>query len=124
MKEKGLHFNTFVGHLLSIVTQEEIVEKFKQYSGLAKSIRAHGNFAEHVPFALLNLLLLEINGLNKYLLHMFGIALIVSRILHIEFGVKKAHAIGFGRRLGMQLLLIPMGIMMIINIMYSLPYLL
>ena len=49
---------------------------------LSQAIRVHGNFAEYVPFALLLLLLAEINHANPLLLHGIGVALIISRLLH------------------------------------------
>ncbi len=58
---------------------------------LARAIRVHGNALEYIPLALLLLLLLELNGGSAGLLHGFGIALLVGRLLH---------ALGLGRRSG------------------------
>ena len=49
---------------------------------LATRIRRHGNFTESVPFALILLGFLELNGASTGLLHGLGIALVVSRIAH------------------------------------------
>jgi uncharacterized membrane protein YecN with MAPEG domain len=49
---------------------------------LATAIRRHGNFTESVPFALILLGFLELNGASPGLLHGLGIALVVSRIAH------------------------------------------
>jgi hypothetical protein len=49
---------------------------------LARAIRVHANFVEHVPFALLLLGLLELNGLAAPWLWAFGIALLVARLMH------------------------------------------
>ena len=49
---------------------------------LATAIRRHGNFTESVPFALILLGFLELNGASPGLLHGLGIALLVSRIAH------------------------------------------
>jgi uncharacterized protein len=49
---------------------------------LATRIRRHGNFTESVPFALILLAFLELNGCSPGLLHGLGIALVVSRIAH------------------------------------------
>ncbi len=46
------------------------------------SIRAHGNYTENVPIALLLLLLNELNGLSERSLVILGSILLVSRILH------------------------------------------
>ena len=49
---------------------------------LATAIRRHGNFTESVPFALILLGFLELNGASTGLLHGLGIALVASRIVH------------------------------------------
>ncbi len=49
---------------------------------LLLAIRRHGNWAEHVPFALLLLALLELNGGAAALLHGLGGALVIARIAH------------------------------------------
>ena len=54
---------------------------------LATAIRRHGNFTESVPFALILLGFLELNGASPGLLHGLGIALVVARIAH-PFGLK------------------------------------
>jgi uncharacterized protein len=53
---------------------------------LAAAIRRHANWTEHVPFVLLLLALLELNGASAGLLHVLGITLLVARILH-PFGL-------------------------------------
>ena len=47
-----------------------------------RAVRAHGNFAEYVPLALLLLALCEANGLPPAALHALGVALVVGRVLH------------------------------------------
>jgi uncharacterized membrane protein YecN with MAPEG domain len=49
---------------------------------LATRIRRHGNFTEGVPFALILLAALELNGASPAWLHGLGIALVLSRIAH------------------------------------------
>src|SRR6476469_2906028 len=49
---------------------------------LARAIRVHANFVEHVPFALLLLGLLELCGLPTGWLWVFGSALLLGRIMH------------------------------------------
>lgn len=49
---------------------------------LSNRIRAHGNFTENVPIALLLLLLNELNGLAENTLVILGTVLLVSRVLH------------------------------------------
>ena len=49
---------------------------------LLRRIRAHGNFAEYVPFILLMMGVLELSHYSAYLLHALGIALLIARLLH------------------------------------------
>ena len=59
---------------------------------LIRRMRAHGNFVETVPIALLLLTLLEFNGLAAVWLAAFGVLLIAGRVLH-AYGLisEKAH---------------------------------
>ena len=50
------------------------------------AIRAHGNFIEYVPLALLLILLLELAAQAPLKLHLFGAALVIGRVLH-AFGL-------------------------------------
>lgn len=69
---------------------------------LQRAIRAHANFAEYVPFALVLLLLLTNVGAGPGLLHALGGALVIGRILH-GFGVSRVHEKLIFRQIGMVL---------------------
>lgn len=58
------------------------------HAPLQRAIRAHANFAEYVPLALLVLFLAEYSGLQPTLVHLLGIILLCARISH-AFGVSK-----------------------------------
>lgn len=59
---------------------------------LERAIRAHANFCEYVPMALVLLVLIEIGGnVPAWALHVLGLLLLVGRI---------AHAIGLSRTAG------------------------
>lgn len=49
---------------------------------LAEKMRRHGNFAEHVPLALIMIAIIELNGAAPLLLHVLGIGLVAARIAH------------------------------------------
>ncbi len=49
---------------------------------LRRAIRAHANFAEYVPIALILLLMVESAGASAGLVHGLGIALVLGRALH------------------------------------------
>lgn len=50
---------------------------------LAKALRVFGNFTEWVPMIIVGLALCELVGAPAVLLHLIGIALIVSRVAHV-----------------------------------------
>lgn len=69
---------------------------------LEQKIRAHANFAEYTPIALILILLIEMNGVNPLLIHGAGISLLLGRILHAySFSRDEVHA--DTRVLGMKL---------------------
>jgi uncharacterized protein len=58
---------------------------------LAQAIRAHANFAEQAPLALIVIAFAETLGTRPWLVHIFGVALVLARL---------ASAIGLNRTLG------------------------
>ncbi|HEX8702210.1 MAG TPA: MAPEG family protein [Myxococcaceae bacterium] len=76
---------------------------FRGDGGVAElqgAIRAHGNAAEHVPLALLLLLLAELCGGSSLVLHVLGGAFLVARILHPIGLVKQITAAQIAGALG------------------------
>ena len=61
------------GVALGDTTQEDI---------LRQRIRAQGNFTEYTPPFLLMLLLIELQGLSVWLLHLIAVAFLVGRAAH------------------------------------------
>lgn len=68
---------------------------------LLRRIRAHGNFAETAPMALLLMALLEFSGLGRVWLLVFGVALLLGRVIHAT-SLLTNHA-AWSRSLGMAL---------------------
>lgn len=57
---------------------------------LQAAIRIHGNFTETVPYILILMILIEMMyGHHGWLIHLFGVALVASRLLHFR-GLKKS----------------------------------
>ncbi len=54
------------------------------HDDLERAIRAQGNFAEYVPFGILLLACLELNGAPWWLVAIPGIALIAGRLIHAK----------------------------------------
>ena len=66
---------------------------------VTRVIRAQANFAEYVPLALLLMGFLEASRYSIYLLHAFGIVLVIARLLH-GFALSFGWARRFGRFTG------------------------
>lgn len=72
---------------------------------LLARIRAHGNFAENTPLALLGLAALAWLGAAPWVLHLFGAAFFIGRILHV-IGMEGPHSAGKSRTYGIVLTLL------------------
>lgn len=77
---------------------------------LARAIRAHANAVEYLPIALLLLLVLELDQTRAWLLHVFGILLIVGRVLH-AIGLSTRAGTSFGRFAGTGLTMLVIFVM-------------
>ena len=75
---------------------------------LARAVRAHGNFTEYVPLALLLLLLVDLESNNSMLLHGLGLMLVVGRASH-AYGVSQVREDFRFRVAGMALTFTVMG---------------
>ena len=51
---------------------------------LERAIRAQGNFAEYVPFGIILIASLELNGAPWWLVLVPGVALIIGRLIHAK----------------------------------------
>ncbi|MTC28003.1 MAPEG family protein [Providencia alcalifaciens] len=89
------------------------------FSELQTAIRMHGNAIEYIPISLILLLLMEMNGAKVWMIHVCGIVLIASRILH-SYGLKN-HDYS-QRRMGMMGTYLAIGLMLLANA-YYLPWL-
>jgi len=50
---------------------------------LTRRIRAHGNFIEYVPFAVILIILAEFEGISEMTIHGLGGFLVLGRFMHI-----------------------------------------
>lgn len=67
---------------------------------LTRAVRIHGNFTETVPFVLILMAAMEMNAVAPlWVVHGFGVALVLSRILHWH-GVSRSAGTTFGRVAG------------------------
>ncbi|ANJ00618.1 hypothetical protein A8O14_11360 [Polynucleobacter wuianus] len=54
------------------------------HEDLERAIRAQGNFAEYVPFGVILIACLELNGGPWWLVAMSGVTLIIGRLIHAK----------------------------------------
>ena len=70
-----------------------------EVSDLESAIRAHGNFIEYVPFALILLMLAESTATQSWLLHTLGGFLLAGRLLHAH-GIRQPGSANNYRKYG------------------------
>ncbi len=76
---------------------------------MTRRMRAHGNFIETVPIALLVMALAELSGAPAALLWSGGAVLLVGRLLHVFTIVRYGTAPG--RAIGMAMTTLPMAVL-------------
>jgi uncharacterized membrane protein YecN with MAPEG domain len=69
---------------------------------LMRRLRAHANFAEYVPLALILMALAELQGVSGWGLHTIGLCLVTGRVVHARALSREPEPAG-GRVLGMLL---------------------
>jgi len=89
------------------------------YEDLERAIRAQGNFAEYVPFGIILLACLELNGAPWWLVGILGIALIIGRLLHAK-GINVSPPDFSKRVLGMKFTINTLIALIILNFAWSL----
>ncbi|MCC2616321.1 MAPEG family protein [Aestuariibacter halophilus] len=76
----------FYLYLSGLVIRHRLKEKVALGDGgnrqITQTIRAHANFSEYVPLALILLLVAELNGVDSLWLHGNGALLLVARVFH------------------------------------------
>ena len=94
--------------LMFRVGQIRIKEKVSLGDGdnpaLFARIRAHGNYVETTPFALIGLFALAMMSAHPIALHLFGAVFFIGRILHAH-GMAQKGSNGKGRLMGMMMTL-------------------
>ncbi len=88
----------------------------KGSTAMVCAVRAHANAVENIPLALVLLLMLELNQLQPWLLHVLGLMLLVGRVLH-AWGMSSFGGVSFGRFYGMVLTWLSILAMVLINLL-------
>lgn len=89
------------------------------HEDLERAIRAQGNFAEYVPFGLILIACLELNGAPWWLVAIPGISLIAGRLIHAK-GIQVPPPDFSKRVLGMKLTFVTLITLAVLNVMWSL----
>jgi len=89
------------------------------HEDLERAIRAQGNFAEYVPFGMILLACLELNGAPWWLVTILGIALIIGRLLHAK-GINVPPPDFSKRVLGMKFTFTTLITLIVLNLALSL----
>ncbi len=79
------------------------------------AIRAHANFVEYVPMALLLMAIYELNGGSSLILYILGGLLVFARVIH-GLGLSKSAGKTFGRFYGTLLTWIITIVLSLLNI--------
>ncbi len=86
---------------------------------LERAIRAQGNFAEYVPFGIILIACLELNGAPWWLVVIPGITLIIGRLIHAK-GINTPPPDFSKRVLGMKFTFYTLITLVVLNLAWSL----
>jgi uncharacterized membrane protein YecN with MAPEG domain len=89
------------------------------HEDLERAIRAQGNFAEYVPFGIILIACLELNGAPWWLVIIPGITLIIGRLIHAK-GINEPPPDFSKRVLGMKLTFMTLIGLVVMNLAWSL----
>ena len=86
---------------------------------LERAIRAQGNFAEYVPFGIILIACLELNGAPWWLVALPGITLIIGRLIH-AIGINQPPPDFSKRVLGMKFTFYTLITLVVLNLGWTL----
>lgn len=88
-------------------------------ASLQRAIRAHGNFAEYAPLALILMALMELNEGSPMVLNICGALFVLGRVLH-AYGISNANENFKWRISGMLITFTTLGTLAGFNLFYAL----
>jgi hypothetical protein len=89
------------------------------HDDLERAIRAQGNFAEYVPFGVILLACLELNGAPWWIVAIPGVTLTIGRLIHIV-GINTPPPDFSKRVLGMKFTFFTLMALIVLNLGWSL----
>ena len=88
----------------------------KGSKAMKSAVRAHANAVENIPLGIMLLVILELNHLNPFLTHAFGLILLLSRIAH-AYGLSKKNGPSKGRFYGTAFTWLCLLAMVVVNLL-------
>ena len=88
------------------------------HDDLERAIRAQGNFAEYVPFGIILIACLELNGAPWWIVALPGMSLIIGRVIHAA-GIHTPPPDFSKRILGMKLTFYTLMTLIVLNVSWS-----
>ena len=88
------------------------------HDDLERAIRAQGNFAEYVPFGIILIACLELNGAPWWLVSIPGITLIIGRLFHAK-GINEPPPNFTNRVRGMKFTFNTLNALIILNLAWT-----
>ena len=85
---------------------------------LERRIRAHGNFIEFVPLVLILMILLELQNVSLWIVHLVGVCLVIGRVIHAA-NISRENEVLAGRIVGMALTMTALGVASIFALLRS-----
>ena len=92
--------NKYLGHQTDGAVKDKSASTPSGYDPLLLLTRCHANFIENVPLCFTLAGIAELNGGNSTYLNYAMAALLVFRVAHVEFGLKRPKSLGIGRPIG------------------------
>jgi len=80
------------------------------------AVRAHGNAVENIPVGIVLLLILELNYLTPWLLHFFGLMLVIGRVMH-AWGLSASSGPSKARLYGTLFTWLTLILMVVVNLL-------
>ena len=81
------------------LTQRQLKKGGVDAGALQRKVRAHGNFAEYVPYGLLLVIALELMQAQAWLVWLLGSSLTIARVAH-AYGLVTKYGPSIGRATG------------------------
>lgn len=95
----GLVLIWLAAHVGQVRAREGVLMGDGGNPALVRAMRGQANFVEYVPFCLVALVLMALLGTPLWVLHLFGLALTLGRVLHARH-FTRADAPGWQRSAG------------------------